>query len=124
MGQTTTRIVSICGVSYSYAGLSTEKCASLCADPLCNHLDGSGCKYLELSMLMTSPDSDELLYAEKRDSSYGTLFISRIDVQKDVIEKIYPEKKDLSGSPVHSRWQLCLLQRYRSQKNICHRYEF
>lgn len=93
MGQTTPRIVSICGVSYSYVGLSTGKCASLCADPLCNHLDGSGCKYLELSMLMTSPDSDELLYAEKRDSSYGTLFISRIDVQKDVIEKIYPEKK-------------------------------
>lgn len=78
--------------SYSYVSLSTGKCASLCPDPLCNHLDGSGCKYLDLSMLMTSPDSDELLYAAKRDNSDGTLSICRIDVQKDVIEKIYTEK--------------------------------
>lgn len=78
--------------SYSYVSLSTGKCASLCPDPLCSHLDGSGCKYLELSMLMTSPDSDELLYAAKRDNIDGTLSICRIDVQKDVIEKIYTEK--------------------------------
>lgn len=75
---------------YAYISGSTGECSALCPDPLCTHLDGSGCAYMNLEQIISDPASDRILYGTKTivDGASITTALCRIDVKNDNVSEL------------------------------------
>ena len=75
---------------YAYISGSTGECSALCPDPLCTHLDGSGCEYMNIEQIISDPGSDRILYGIKTIADGASIMTSlcRIDVKNDVVREL------------------------------------
>ncbi len=81
--------------SLVYASLKTGECFSVCPDPLCTHLEDSGCRYLNLdSFVLPSDGTGNLVWAVKSDFGSGGMVRSlcEIDLDADTITSIWSDE--------------------------------
>lgn len=71
----------------AYVSLRTGEKFFLCPDPLCEHTEEYGCKYLNLDKFIFSPTSDNLIYAVRNISNKESII--KINTSTDTITEIY-----------------------------------
>lgn len=79
--------------SFVYVSRKTGECATLCPDPLCTHIEGSGCRYLDLSQLLADSEAPDLIYAVKQgfDGASTRTSICLADTRKDTLTELYAD---------------------------------
>lgn len=79
---------------YSYLDLRTGKTFVICPDPFCPHTRDSGCKYVSLSNLVFSPNSENSFYTTKTIISDTDIYdvICLIDIENNTYTEIYSSK--------------------------------